>query len=291
MTHLPLRHLALTIMVMGFWGTNFVAVRFGLDVVPPALLSSLRFLLVSLPLVFFLPRPRVPLRLLALYALLAFTLQFTLLFAAMHVGMPTGLASLVIQSQVFFTLLLTMLLEGERPLANQLFGTALGGIGIGVVALGLYAEVPLLALLLVLAAALSWSGSNLVVRHMGGVNPVAMIVWSSGLACIPLIPISLAMEGLGAWQTAWEALSTGNPKLWGALAYNVLGASLIGYGAWAFLLKHYPASRVAPFTLLVPVFGILTASIVLGERIDSLTWIGAALVFAGLALTQWRRRG
>jgi O-acetylserine/cysteine efflux transporter len=281
-------HLLIALAVMFVWGTNFVAIRLALDVIPAPVLTTLRFVLASVPLIFFLPRPRVPWRILIGYALSSFSFQFTLLFVAIEAGMPAGLASLVVQCQVFFTIVFAVLLHNERPLALQWLGVALGGIGILVVALQFQSHAPIIALLLTLAAAVAWSVGNLFVKRMGAVQPLALVAWGSGLAAIPLLPFSLWASGPGAWVVAGQALGQPNLSLWACLAYNVLGASLLGYGGWSWLLRHHPASQVAPFTLLVPVFGLGACAVLLQEVIEPVTWAGIALVFAGLAMTQVR---
>jgi O-acetylserine/cysteine efflux transporter len=276
---------------MFVWGTNFVAIRLALDVIPAPVLTTLRFVLASVPLIFFLPRPRVPWALLIGYALSSFSLQFTLLFVAIEAGMPAGLASLLVQSQVFFTILFAVMLHAERPGRLQWLGVAVGGAGILIVAFRFQAHAPMLALMLTLSAAVAWSVGNLFVKRMGAIKPIALVAWGSGLAAIPLIPFSVWASGLDAWLIAGQALAGGNPTLWACLAYNVLGASLLGYGGWSWLLRHHPASQVAPFTLLVPVFGLGASAVLLQEVIEPLTWMGIALVFTGLAMTQLRAQG
>ncbi|NBT35115.1 MAG: O-acetylserine/cysteine exporter [Betaproteobacteria bacterium] len=185
---MPLRHIALAIIVMALWGTNFVAARIGLDVVAPTLLASLRFLLAGLPLMMLLPRPRVHWALLTAYAFTAFALQFTLVFGALYFGMPAGLASLVMQCQVFFTTFLAVIFLAERPNLYQVLGATVGGVGIAVVGLGMQQHAPLLPLLLTLGAALSWSASNLIVRRLEAPDPIALVVWGSGIASLFLVP-------------------------------------------------------------------------------------------------------
>lgn len=281
-------HLLIALAVMFVWGTNFVAIRLALDVIPAPVLTTLRFVLASVPLIFFLPRPRVPWRILVGYALSSFSVQFTLLFVAIEAGMPAGLASLLVQSQVFFTIVFAVLLHAERPRALQWLGVAVGLVGILVVAFRFQSHAPLLALALTLAAAIAWSVGNLFVKRMGAIQPIALVAWGSGLAAIPLIPFSIWVSGGEAWLTAGMALIQPDLTLWACLAYNVLGASLLGYGGWSWLLRHHPASQVAPFTLLVPIFGLGASALILQEIIEPMTWAGIALVFLGLAMTQVR---
>jgi O-acetylserine/cysteine efflux transporter len=281
-------HLLIALAVMFVWGTNFVAIRMALDIIPAPVLTTLRFMLASVPLIFFLPRPRVPWRILIGYALSSFSFQFTLLFVAIEAGMPAGLASLLVQSQVFFTILFAVLLHAERPRPLQWLGVGLGGVGIIVVALRFQSHAPLVALLLTLAAAIAWSVGNLFVKRMGAIQPIALVAWGSGLAAIPLLPFSIWVSGTAPWGVALETLWQGDLTLWVCLAYNVLGASLLGYGGWSWLLRHHPASQVAPFTLLVPVFGLAASAVLLDELIEPVTWLGIGLVFAGLTMTQVR---
>jgi O-acetylserine/cysteine efflux transporter len=281
-------HLLIALAVMFVWGTNFVAIRMALDIIPAPVLTTLRFLLASFPLILFLPRPRVPWPILVGYALSSFSFQFTLLFVAIEAGMPAGLASLLVQSQVFFTILFAVILYAERPGPMQWLGVALGGAGIVVVALQFQSHAPLIALLLTLAAAIAWSVGNLFVKRMGAIQPIALVSWGSGLAAIPLLPFSIWVSGTDAWLVAGSALWSGDLTLWICLAYNVLGASLLGYGGWSWLLRHHPASQVAPFTLLVPVFGLGASAVLLDEVIEPITWIGILLVFLGLSMTQLR---
>ncbi len=283
---MPLPHLLLLLVIMGFWGTNFVVQFWAVHLVPPTLFATLRFAAVALPLVFFLPKPSVTWRLLIGYAATSFTIQFTLLFLALSWGMPPGLASLVMQSQVFFTLLLLVLMGSERPGALQWFGILLGGLGMVLVASGLGEGASLLAFAMTLSAALFWGIGNVFTKKMGSVKAGELVVWGSAIGAIGLFPISLWLDGRQAWGEAIGMLIDGHPMLWACLIFNAYGASIIGYGGWAWLLSRHPAGRVVPFTLLVPFFGMGSAALLLDEAVPRGAWLGVAMVIVGLLLNQ-----
>jgi O-acetylserine/cysteine efflux transporter len=279
-----LRDLALVLLVVLLWGVNFVVIKLGLRGVSPFVLAGLRFTLTAFPAIFFLRRPKLPLRVYAGFSLFTFLAQFTLLFWAIKVGMPTGLSSLVHQSQAFFTVLLAAVVLGERPQRAQLVGMAVAALGLVSIASASGKEFPLAGLLLNLGAAVAWAAGNLVGRTLarhGEVNALAFVVWAALPLPIPFFALAWALEGQGAVVaslTAMDAVS------WAAAAYLAFGATLGGYGLWSRLLRSYPAGQVARFTLLVPVIGLLCGWLAFGERLTAAQLLGCALVIAGLAL-------
>jgi O-acetylserine/cysteine efflux transporter len=285
---MPIPHLFLALGVMAIWGTNFVTMRWVLDEVTPLTFASLRFFLVSLPFIFYIPRPAIPLQLLIGYGLTAFSMQFSFIFLAVWFDMPVGLVSLVVQSQVFFTLLLVLFIHQVRPTVGQVVGVCLGASGIAWVGFDLEQSMPLLAFGATLLAALGWSIGNTFIKSMGPVSALPLVIWASLVSALSLAPLSFVLEGIAPWQRAAELLLAGDTVFWGSLFFNALGASLLGYGGWAWLLRRHPAAVVAPFTLLVPVFGMGSAALLLGEAIRPTAWPGIILVFLGLTLTQLR---
>jgi O-acetylserine/cysteine efflux transporter len=285
---MPLSHLLLALIIMVVWGVNFIAMRWALDDVAPLTFAALRFTMVLVPLIFFVPRPKVPFRLLLGYASSSFSLQFCLLFLAVALGMPVGLTSLVVQGQVFFSILLAVAMRQDRPSRWQLIGVTVGTLGIAAVGLDIGQTMPLLAFMVTLGAAFAWAVGNTFVKAMGAVDAISLVVWASLIAALTLIPISVLIEGTASWMVAGELLMDLDGIFWGSLLFNAFGASLLGYGGWSWLLRRHPTPMVAPFTLLVPVFGLASAAIVLGEDLRPTSWPGIVLVFLGLALTQVR---
>jgi O-acetylserine/cysteine efflux transporter len=280
-THLPLSHLLLAVAVVAVWGTNFVVIKLGLAHLPPLLFATLRFFFAVVPAVFFLPRPAVPWRDLAAYGVLIGAGQFGLLFIAMHGHISPGLASLVIQTQVFFTIGLAMWLSREKVRAYQGVALLLALAGIGVIAAHTDGTTTVGGLGLVLVAALSWAGGNLVSRRAGSVNMLAYVVWASMFSVPPLLLFSLAMEG---WPAIARGLAQADAATWAAVLWQTVGNTLFGYTAWAWLLARHPAATVSPMALLVPVFGMGASAWWLGEPLPGWKLQAAALVLAGLAL-------
>ncbi len=278
---LPLRHALLALAVVAVWGTNFVVFKIALGVLPPLLLAVLRFALVLLPAVLFVRRPAVPWRKLAGYGLLIGAGQFGLLYLAVDGRISPGLASLVVQMQVFFTIGLGIALLGERVRAFQWLALALATAGVGVIAAHTDASTTPLGLALVLVAALAWAGGNQVARSMGRVDMLGVVVWSSGFALPPLLALTLAFEGPGRIA---HALAQADGPVWAAVAWQSVGNSLFGYAVWGWLLARHPAATVVPMALLVPVFGIGASALWLGEALPAWKLLAAALVLAGLAL-------
>jgi O-acetylserine/cysteine efflux transporter len=278
---LPLRHLLLAVAVVAVWGTNFVVIKLALAALPPLMLGFLRFALALLPAVLFLRRPAVPWRKLAAYGVLIGAGQFALLYLAIDGRIAPGLASLVVQTQVFFTISLAMLADGERMRAYQWPALALAVAGIAVIAAHTGGDTTLTGLLLVLCAALAWAGGNQVSRSMGRVDMLAMVVWSSAFALPPLFLLSWCFEGPARWA---QGLAAATPGVWAAVVWQAVGNTLFGYAAWGWLLARHPAGTVAPLALLVPVFGMGASAWWLGEALPAWKFIAAALVLAGLAV-------
>lgn len=285
---MPLSHILLALITAALWGFNFVVIKVGVGSVPPLFLTALRYLFSAVPLVFLLPRPAVAWRTMLLYGLAMGVGQFGFLFPAIALGMPAGLASLVLQTQAFFTMALAALFISERMGAMRIAGALVAFAGLGIIATERMGEATALApLLMCVAAAFCWAIANIVNRGVGKVDPIAFIAWTSLVPIVPLMGFSLAIEGPGAIASAlaaptWQGVAS--------LAYLVIAATLIGAGIWSFLLTRYPAGQVAPFSLLVPVFGLSSAALVLGERVSGAEALGAALVIAGLAVNVFGAR-
>jgi len=278
---LSLRHFLLGLGVVAVWGTNFAVIKLALAQMPPLLFATLRFVAVILPAIFLVARPAVPWRNLASYGLLIGVGQFGLMFIAMNGHISPGLASLVVQTQVFFTIGLAMWLSGERAHPVQGVSLALAAGGIGVILLHTDGSATPLGLVLMLLAALSWAGGNIVSRQAGRVNMLAYVVWSSAFAVPPLVVLTLWQEG---WTPVRTALEHADAAAWAAVAWQAVGNSLFGYAAWGWLLARYPAATVTPMALLVPVFGMGASAFWLGESLPGWKLLAAALVMGGLAL-------
>jgi len=287
---LPPRDLLLALAVVAVWGTNFVVIRIGLDHLPPLLFAGLRFVLASVPWVFLLPRPAASWRNLAAYGLLIGAGQFGLLFVAIRSDIAPGLASLVVQVQVFFTIGLSMWLTGEGVRNDQWVALALAVSGILVIALHTDATTTPLGLALVLLAGLSWAAGNMVARASGVRSMLSYVVWASLFSAPPLLALSFVLEG---WDAIRDGVVRADAATWAAVLWQAVGNALFGYAAWGWLLARHPAALVTPLALLVPVFGMGASALWLGEPLPP--WkIGAALlVLGGLALgvlyPRWRR--
>ena len=281
-TPLTLPHALLALAVMVVWGTNFVVIRAGLQHLPPLLFASLRFALVVFPAIFFLKRPAVRWPLLAAYGLFIGAGQFGLLFIAMKSSITPGIASLVVQSQVFFTIGLAMAINHERIRLFQIAALVLAFTGLGLILAhaGADAATPL-GLLLTLGAGAGWAAGNTVSRAIGKVDMLAFVVWSALFAAPALFALSLIFDG---WPAIREGVLHATLATWAAVAWQSVGNSMFGYAAWGWLLARYPAATVSPLSLLTPVFGMAASAWLLAEPLPVWKLGAAALSRAGLAL-------
>ncbi|SOY53074.1 similar to E.coli eamA, predicted transporter; DUF6; putative permease [Cupriavidus taiwanensis] len=281
------RLLALAIVCV--WGVNFVVIKVGLGGVPPMLLGALRFLLVVFPAIFFVPRPRVPGRLLLAYGATISLGQFAFLFYAMAVGMPAGLASLVLQSQAFFTLAIAALWLGEPVRWHNLAGMAVAAGGLALIGAGAggMGGMSVAGFGLTLGAALCWASGNIVSKKIGPVDLLGLVIWGALVPIVPFALLSLWFEGPA--RIVQSVTQVSGMAVF-AVAYLAFAATVFGYTMWGRLLTRYPASQVAPLTLLVPVVGLVSAHVLLGEDLSGSQWIGAAIVMAGLLVNVFGQR-
>ncbi|MDO9432028.1 MAG: EamA family transporter [Pseudomonadota bacterium] len=278
---LPWLHVLLALAVVAVWGTNFVVIRIGLDHLPPLTFAALRFTFALLPAVFFLKKPDVPWRNLAAYGVLIGAGQFGLLYIAMSGFISPGLASLVVQTQVFFTIGLAMWLAKESIRSFQLVALALAAIGLVVIVAHTDASVTPLGLILVLIAAASWAGGNAFSKAAGKVNMLAYVVWASLFSVPPLLVLALIFEGPQAMIQGVRAADTAT---WAAVLWQSVGNTLFGYAAWGWLLSRHPAAVITPMAMLVPVFGMGASALWLGESLPPWKLLAAGLVMSGLAI-------
>lgn len=276
------RHIALALTLALFWGFNFVVISVALGDVPPLLLAALRFGLAGLPCLF-LPRPAMRWRTLIMVAMTLYVAQFALLFEGMAVGLPPGLASIGLQVQAFITILFAALLIGERPTSRQMAGGAVAFLGLALIGSTVGTNgVTVPGFLLMLGAASCWAAGNVMLRRTRHVDLLALVSWASLVAAGPLLLLSLFFEGPARIGTAlthptWLAV--------GAVLYLAFVGTTFGYGVWGHLMRVYPPAVAAPFSLLVPVFGTLSAALFLGETFGPVRFLGMALILCGLAVS------
>lgn len=274
----------LALAVVAVWGTNFVVIKVALADLPPLLFATLRFTFALLPAVFFLKKPDVPWRNLAAYGVLIGLGQFGMLYIAMQHDISPGLASLVVQVQVFFTIGLSMWLTRERVKRFQVAALVLATAGLAIILLHTDGSTTPLGLGLVLIAAASWAGGNMVQRATPGVNSLAYVVWASLFSIPPLLILSLVFEGP---ERMLLGVQNADLATWGAVLWQSVGNTLFGYAAWGWLLARYPAATISPLAFLVPVFGMAASAVLLNEPMQNWKLTAAGLVLGGLALNMF----
>jgi O-acetylserine/cysteine efflux transporter len=284
---MSVKDMLLALCVVVAWGVNFVVIKLGLQGMPPFLLAGLRFTLVAFPAIFFVRRPPIPLRWLVVYGMTISFGQFAFLFLAIKLGMPAGLASLVLQAQAFFTLLLGALLLAERLHWNHIVGIIIATLGMFLLATAgmegqTSAGITLTTMMLTLSAALSWGLGNItnkIIMRNRSVPIMSLVVWSALVPIVPFFACSLLFDGQAA--IVYSLLHIGLQTVL-ALFYLAFVATIVGYAIWGNLLSRYETWRVAPLSLLVPVVGIITAALVLDEHLSGQQMLGAVVIILGL---------
>ena len=294
---------ALAVLVTFIWGVNFTFIAWGLESFPPLMLTALRFFFTAVPLVFLLKPPKFN-RTLFIYAIGTFVMQYAFVFTAMHLGASAGLTALLLQIQIFITVLLAYFILGEAVSRMQIIGMLVGVLGLSVIALNLGGDMPLAGFVCILIAAIGWSFGNIASKQAstqatqqrsdGAIIPsntgrskasalsaLALVVWGGLIACVILTLSSLIFE-TEAWQLA--TFTEASLKSWLSLGFIVYVSTLIGFGLWAHLLSQNTASKVMPFALLVPVFGMTTSVLLTGEVVTWWKMLAMILILSGLVL-------
>jgi O-acetylserine/cysteine efflux transporter len=285
------QHALLAIAVATVWGSNFVVIKVALHQMPPMLFAALRFTFAFLPAAFFVKRPNVPWAHLAAYGLLIGVGQFGSIFFAMNGYISPGLTSVVVQTQVVFTILLSVWIEGERVRSFQWIALAMAVAGIAVIAWHVDPTTTIVGLLLILFAALNWAAGNMVTKRSGKVSGqvdmLGYMVWSSLFAVPPLFVLAFFIDG---WPAIENGLLRANAFAWGGVLWQSFGNTLFGFGVWSWLLARYPTATVAPTALLVPVVGLASAVWFLDEPLPFWKIAATVLVVGGLAVNMlWPR--
>lgn len=277
---LPLSHLLLALAIVAVWGTNFVVIKLSLDAFPPFLFAALRYTFALLPLVFFIPRPKVSWGNMAAYGVAIGVGQFGILFFAIDGRISPGLASLVVQTQVFFTIGFSMFFAKERLKLYQAVAVSVSMTGLGIIALHTDVNTTFLGIALVVIAGLSWGIGNTVSRRAGSINMLSYVVWASLFSLPPLFLISWIFEG--GWEEMSASIGSAPMSAWAGVLWQSWGNTVFGYAAWAWLLSKHPAAVVAPAPLLVPIFGMGASAYFLSEPLPLWKILAAGLVIAGL---------
>jgi O-acetylserine/cysteine efflux transporter len=289
---MPIRHRLAAAVVALLWGLNFLAIDASLAHFPPMFLVALRFAVLAVPTMLFVPWPGVPVRWLIGYGLGFGVLQFTFLYWGMAAGMPAGLASLVLQMSGPFTVVLGATFLRERLSGRQVAGILVAVAGLAAVGWQRAEHAALLPFLLTLAGAFGWAIGNVCNRQARPRKPLHLAMWMSVVPPLPMLAVSWFVEGPDA---IWASLTVYDDpaalKAVVCLAYTVVLGTVVGSGLWTWLMTRHPAGVVAPFSMLVPVFGMSSAWLVLGEGVTLGEGIGAALVVGGVLLGSSRARG
>lgn len=274
-------HLLLAITVAAAWGFNFAFVKIGLYQIPPFLLCTLRFFLVSVPVIFFVPRPAVSFKVLALYGLINFALQFSLLFWGIQENMPAGLSSIILQFQMVLSLFFAGFFLKERVTTIQIFGAIVAFIGLGVVWLQVNHTTSYMGFLLEVGGAAALAVGNLLTRQIGQVNPFSLVAWGCFIATPPLAIISLCVEGPQKIAEVMSHLSWLSILSVGYITYI---STWFAYSSWSWLLGKYRVLTIIPFTLLTPLFGMIGAHYVFNEPLESWKVEAGVLIVLGLSI-------
>jgi O-acetylserine/cysteine efflux transporter len=275
--------LLLALIVMVIWGLNFVFAKWGLEQFPPIFMMGLRWAVVAAVL---LPFVRVPRQKLATILLISFTLgtlHFSLMFTGLA-GTDAAVAAIAIQTQVPFAALIAAIFLKDRLGWRRATGMALAFIGIVIMAGEPRHAGNLLPILLVIAASFMWAVANIQIKQLGTVDGNALNAYLGLFAAPQLFLVSAVLE-----SGQIESLRNADWVGWSAIAYMAILVTVISYVMWYRILRRYSVNQAMPFTLLVPVLGVLAAALLLNEPLTLRVILGGVATIAGVAVIVLRR--
>jgi O-acetylserine/cysteine efflux transporter len=276
-------HVGLAVLVALIWGFAFVAIKIGLESFSPPQLTAMRFLVACVPVIF-LARPALSWAALIVIGMFLFAGQFLLLFFGFAYGMPPGLASIVMQTQAFFTIMIAMAALKDVPTMRQAVGIVVAFLGLVAIGLTVGGDLTFLGLGLTLGGALSWAIGNVMVKRFGraDIDMLSLMAWLSIVPPLPALAVSALVD---AQPSLAVALANASWLSIGAALYLGLISTTFAYAVWGKLLRQYSTALVTPFALLAPCTGVVSSMIVFGEQFDAFRFLGMALILIGLAIT------
>ncbi|WP_460144017.1 EamA family transporter [Pseudomonas sp. S2_A02] len=280
------KHLVLAILVTLVWGVNFPITKLGLRSIDPFVLTGIRFALAAIPLVFFIKRPAIKFSYVAAYGFIFGLGMWGVINYGIQVGVSPGIASLIIQLSVFFTMGWGALLFKEKLRGAQLIGALLALVGLGGIISTQQGEHAILGVLLIVLSAVAWSVGNVIIKKSGVKEIFSFMVWASLFPPIPLFFIAWLMQGAAPFENLQSSLDFTAVL---SIVFQVYLATHFAYWGWNSLLKLYPVSTVAPLSLLIPVFGIGSSMLIIGEHILIPNLISIAIIIMGLAVGLYRK--
>jgi O-acetylserine/cysteine efflux transporter len=278
---MAIKDILIIIAVTAIWGLNFSVTKFGMEYVPPLFLNALRFTVVAL-MAFVIPRPSVDWRIFAGIGVFIGVIKFSLVFVGIKLGLGAGLSSVVIQGQVFFTIILAFLLYKERVQIYQVIGLLIGFAGLFVMSFDDGGDFNLLGFALTVLGSLMWGIANMFFRRTGSTEAVAVIVWASVVALIPLWLLSAFFDGPDVIMQSFQNF---NLQVIFVVLFASIFSTVFAYSMWGKMLSKYPAADVTPFALLIPVSGLLGGVFIVNETISVIAMIGIIIIMIGLAVS------
>lgn len=275
-----IKAILLVLLVVSIWGINFSFIKIGLEELPPILFSALRFFVIAIPAVFFIPFPKGQLRNVLGVGLFLGVIKFGLLFIGLNGYISAGISALILQAQVIFTIAISYLVFKERLSKLRILGIVISILGFSLFFQSTSGNVTFAGIIIILLATLSWSISNIIMKTIKNINLLQFMVWSCAVSPLPLLILSYLVE---THEPIQVILST-TMQTWLVLAFVGYVSTLLAFSIWGYLLRNNTAASVTQFALLIPIVSIATSYILLGEQLSSIEFIGSSIIIAGLAL-------
>ena len=270
---------------MLLWGVNFVVIRWGIEEVDPYVMTALRFTFVAFPAVFFVPRPKVPLSVLALYGILFGGGVWGMVNIAVFLGTPAGSASLLLQLSAFLSVIAALVFFKETLSRSKSVGIICAFIGFAVIFAFRNESLPLIGIVIMFVAASSWTACNMIIKKAKPDNVLGFVIWSSLFVPIPVLLVPLfeaySSSNVGGFVNLFAITSI---KGWVSILFQSFLTTLVGYGIWTWAIMRHGLVNVAPYSLLVPVSGLFFGWLFYHEVMSAPEITGALLIFFGLIL-------
>ena len=275
------------VLITFIWGVNFSVIKLGLLSLNPFMLTGFRFMLCALPLVFFIKKPDIKMSYIVSYGLIFGVGLWGMVTLGIYFGISAGMASLILQSSVFFTIILGAIILNEKLDKSKKIGFIFALFGLALIISVTDGSVTIVGVILVLIGSISLSVANILVKKSGVKEMFSFIIWSSLFSPIPLFILAYLTQGSIVYVNFFKHLDY---MAIFSILFQVYPTTLIGYWVWNSLLRKYPVSSVAPLALLVPIFGLLGSFLIFNEEIGSLKVLACIFIMLGLVVNVFGKR-